>query len=140
LQTNQGTQELTEAEIYVDGASRGNPGPAGIGVVLKFDSKTICLKKFIGNKTNNEAEYLALLEGLKLAIGINAKRVKVFSDSELIIKQLKGEFSVKEARLGKLYSKVKELERLLDIEYFHIPRESNKLADELANEAIDEGR
>lgn len=140
MQSNHSIQGPAEVEIYVDGASRGNPGPAGIGVVLKFDSKTVCFKKFIGNKTNNEAEYLALLEGLKLAVGVNAKKVKVFSDSELIIKQLKGEFSVKEARLSELYSEVKELERMLDVEYLHISRESNKLADELANEAIDENR
>jgi len=140
LQPDHGTEEPTEVEIYVDGASRGNPGPAGIGIVLKLDSRTVCFKRFIGNKTNNEAEYLALLEGLKLAISVNAKKVKVFSDSELIVKQLKGEFSVKETRLSKLYSEVKELERMLDVEYFHIPRESNKLADELANEAIDENR
>ncbi|MEM0456370.1 MAG: ribonuclease HI family protein [Nitrososphaerota archaeon] len=140
MQPDHGTEEPTEVEIYVDGASRGNPGPAGIGIVLKLDSRTVCFKRFIGNKTNNEAEYLALLEGLKLAISVNAKKVKVFSDSELIVKQLKGEFSVKETRLSKLYSEVKELERMLDVEYFHIPRESNKLADELANEAIDENR
>ncbi|MEM2910516.1 MAG: ribonuclease HI family protein [Nitrososphaerota archaeon] len=138
--SNHDIQGPTEVEVYVDGASRGNPGPAGIGVVLKFDSKRICLKKFIGNKTNNEAEYLALLEGLKLAIKINAKKVRIFSDSELIIKQLKGEFSVKEIRLSKLYSEVKGLESLLDVEYSYISRESNKLADELANEAIDESR
>ncbi len=140
MQSNRSTQGLAEVEIYVDGASRGNPGPAGIGIVLKFNSKTICFKKFVGNKTNNEVEYLALLEGLKLAIEFNVKKVKVFSDSELIVKQLRGEFSVKEARLGKLYSEVKELERLLNVEYFHISRELNKLADELANEAIDDNR
>lgn len=140
MQSNHNIQGYAEVEIYVDGASRGNPGPAGIGIVLKLNSKTVCFKKFIGNKTNNEAEYLALLEGLKLAVGINAKKVKVFSDSELIVKQLKGEFSVKEERLSKLHSEVKELEKILDVEYFHVPRESNKLADELANEAIDENR
>lgn len=140
MRPDHNVQRPIEVEIYVDGASRGNPGPAGIGVVLKFDSKIVCFKKFIGNKTNNEAEYLALLEGLKLAIGFNAKKVKVFSDSELVIKQLRGEFSIKEGRLSKLYSEIKELERILDVEYFHISRESNKLADELANEAIDEGR
>ncbi|MEM0089981.1 MAG: ribonuclease HI family protein, partial [Nitrososphaerota archaeon] len=90
MQPDHGTEEPTEVEIYVDGASRGNPGPAGIGIVLKLDSRTVCFKRFIGNKTNNEAEYLALLEGLKLAISVNAKKVKVFSDSELIVKQLKG--------------------------------------------------
>ncbi|MCS7135721.1 MAG: ribonuclease HI family protein [Nitrososphaerota archaeon] len=140
MQPNHNIQGYAEVEIYVDGASRGNPGPAGIGIVLKLNSKTVCFKKFIGNKTNNEAEYLALLEGLKLAVGFNAKKVKVFSDSELIVKQLKGEFSVKEERLSKLHSEVKELEKILDVEYFHVPRESNKLADELANEAIDENR
>lgn len=131
---------VAEVKVYVDGASRGNPGPAGIGVVLRFNSETVRFKKFVGNRTNNEAEYLALLEGLKLAVKINAKKVRVFSDSELMVKQLRGEFEVKEARLSKLYSEVKELERLLDVDYFYIPRELNKLADKLANEAIDENR
>lgn len=124
-------------DLYIDGASKGNRGPSGIGIVLTHKESKFCLKKYIGVRTNNEAEYLALIEGLKLAMEKGVKRLRVYSDSELLIKQLKGEYAVRAPNLLKLYKEVKELERnFSEVIYSIIPREANKLADRLANEAV----
>jgi ribonuclease HI len=127
--------------IYTDGGSRGNPGEAGIGVVIYDEKKENILKeigKYIGTETNNVAEYTALVVALKEACDMEAKRVKLFLDSELIVKQIKGEYRVKHEGLIPLYTKVVSL--LKNFEYYeitHVRREYNKQADKLVNLAID---
>ena len=131
--------------IYTDGGSRGNPGPSGIGVVITQEGQI--LKKygeFIGNATNNQAEYEALifaLEKAKLLFGKKKAKemeIDVFMDSELIVKQLNHEYKIKEKDLQLLFLKVWNL--ILDfkkISFNHIPREDNKEADKLVNQALD---
>jgi len=128
-------------EVYVDGASRGNPGPAGVGgVILSCGREVRRFKRFIGYATNNEAEYHALLTALKLAMEMGARRVVVKSDSELLVKQLRGEYRVRKNNLTPLYDKVMQLLRNFEeFEIRHVSREENKTADRLANEAVDRG-
>ena len=129
--------------IYTDGASRGNPGPAGIGIVICDESGKIVkeYEEFIGAATNNIAEYRALIKALELASDFSVSEVKCFSDSELMVKQLNGEYSVKNKKLGKLFLQVREKEKQFEkVNYSHVPREEDliKRADKLANRAIDE--
>jgi len=128
--------------IHIDGASRGNPGYAGAGAIIK-NSDGIILKKltkYLGIATNNIAEYNALLLGLQYAKKIDVKSVKVYSDSELLVKQMNGEYRVKHPEIIKMFQKVMTLSSGFDkIIYTHIPRESNRDADLLANMAIDAG-
>jgi ribonuclease HI len=126
--------------LYTDGTSRGNPGEAGIGVVLKNKAnKTIEeVGQFIGETTNNVAEYRALVEGLKRALARGTKGVEIFSDSELLVRQINGEYRVKSASLLPLYQEAMEiLNGLSRWKIVHIPREKNARADALANMAID---
>ena len=125
--------------LFVDGGARGNPGHAGIGVVIKSDGKNLSeLKEYIGEKTNNEAEYMALIHGLNQA-AMHGKKIIVFSDSELMVNQINGDYKVKQTHLKSLIEKVKlERQKFSSFEISHIPREENKEADKLANEAIDE--
>ncbi|HDZ86795.1 hypothetical protein LCGC14_0526060 [marine sediment metagenome] len=125
--------------LFVDGAARGNPGLAGIGAVIKSDNKTLLeAKEYIGDKTNNEAEYISLIYGLGQAAKFG-NEIRVFSDSELIVNQVNGEFKVKQAHLKSLLEIVKqERTKFSEFKITHIPRAENKEADELANEAIDE--
>lgn len=129
------------AELYTDGGARGNPGPAGIGVVLKGKmQKAKCkIKEYIGTTTNNQAEYRALIAGLELACAEGVVELKVFMDSELIVKQMKGEYRVKNADLKPLFAQALGLtNKFTAISFHHIPREKNKEADKLVNEAIDQ--
>ncbi len=126
--------------IHTDGASRGNPGEAGIGVVIEDESGKVIkeIRRYIGKATNNQAEYAALIDGLKAARGINADNVTVFADSELLVKQVKGEYKVKHPQLQPLFAEAKGLiSGLKKFKINHIPREKNAHADALANEAID---
>jgi len=132
--------------IYTDGASRGNPGPAGAGVVV-LDSKKNPLKKlskFLGKKTNNEAEYLALiwaLEKFKALFGkkkAKSSKIELRTDSELVANQMNGEFKIEEEKLQKLFLRLWNLRLdFTKVEIKHVPREKNKKADRLANEALD---
>lgn len=130
-----------ELVLRVDGAARGNPGPAGIGVIIQ-DAKGQVLETYklgIGRSTNNFAEYTALLEGLKLVSKKNPQSLTIFMDSELVVKQIKGEYKVKHPQLKTMFVQVNQLLRRFPrwkIEY--VPREQNRIADRLANEAIDE--
>ena len=129
--------------IYIDGASRGNPGPAGIGVVIK-DEKGNTLKeykKYLGDKlTNNQAEYLALISALELCKEITRGEITIFSDSELLVRQLTGIYRVRNQKLMSLLNRVRQLEKEFEkVNYIHIRRTQNKKADLLANKAIDEG-
>ncbi|NLL19716.1 MAG: ribonuclease HI family protein [Clostridia bacterium] len=127
--------------IYTDGAARGNPGPAGIGVVIQNDKGEVIqeISGFLGQATNNVAEYTALTTALEKAVALNAQEVQLFTDSELIVKQIKGEYRVKNEGLKPLYQKAKGLiQQLGSFTITHVPREKNKEADRLANQGIDE--
>jgi ribonuclease HI len=127
--------------INVDGASRGNPGPAAIGVTLK-DARNILvdsISQCIGRTTNNQAEYRALIAGLKQAISLGARQVVVRSDSELMVRQLLGVYRVKNEELKPLHAEIKQMAgRLESFQIVSIPREQNREADKLANKALDE--
>jgi ribonuclease HI len=127
--------------IYIDGAARGNPGPAGIGIVIT-DAKDQTVKnvsRYLGNTTNNVAEYTALIFGMDEARSLGAKEIVINTDSELLAKQLGGEYKVKNSALKDLYAKVKNLLNSFDeVRVNQIEREKNKGADKLANKAIDD--
>jgi len=134
-------EKLNHVYVYIDGASRGNPGEAGIGIVIKDPSgnKIKEHKEYVGKRTNNEAEYLALIKGLHLALSYCKKRVIIVSDSELIVKQRNGQYKTKKKHLKGLASKVGKLQSMFGkVDYKHVERELNKDADRLANEAIEE--
>lgn len=127
--------------LFTDGASRGNPGEAGAGIVLLDDDnqELIARSLYLGTSTNNVAEYKALVLGLETAIQLGCSRLAIFMDSQLIVRQVQGRYKVKNANLKPLFDKVKGL--LANINKWsidHIPRAQNKRADELANRGIDE--
>ena len=125
--------------IYTAGGARGNPGPAGIGVVLKFGGQERTFKKYIGETTNNQAEYQAVILGLEKAKELGADEIDLFLDSELVQQQLIGQYRVKDKDLAPLFVKVWNLSLgFKKIKYVHIRRTDNKLADKLVNRAIDE--
>jgi len=127
-----------KAIIHTDGGARGNPGPAGIGAVVKIGDKQWELKKYIGETTNNQAEYRALILGLEKAGEHGATEVDCLLDSELVVKQMKREYKVKDKDLAVLFVKVWNLmSKFKKVTFKHIYREDNKLADKLVNEAID---
>jgi ribonuclease HI len=126
--------------LRTDGASRGNPGPAGIGAVIEADGtgEQIELCAYIGETTNNVAEYRALLLALTEAEKLSPASLTVRSDSELLVRQLNGEYKVKSARLKPLFLEaVRRLRRFPSARILHVGREENKKADLLANRAID---
>lgn len=130
---------MIKAILHTDGGARGNPGPAGIGVVLKVGDKEKKFKKYIGESTNNQAEYQALIFGLNEAIGDGADEVDCYLDSELVVKQLNNEYKVKNEGLAPLFIKVFNLkQQFKKIKFIHIFREDNEAADKLVNEAIDQ--
>ena len=125
--------------IFTDGASKNNPGPSAIGAVIKDQQgQTIArISQGIGHSTNNQAEYKAIIAALEEAIRLGARQVNLNSDSELIVRQLKGKYRVKKAALKPLYQQVKQLQsRLESFTINHIPREQNREADNLANAAL----
>lgn len=126
-------------EVYIDGASRGNPGESGIGVlVIRPDASREEIREYIGRGTNNEAEYKALIAALGYLVAEGSSEVKIHTDSQLVASQMNGLWKVKDSKLKILHSEAKKLSsslRALEIEY--IPRENNSEADGLANEAID---
>ena len=132
-----------EAEwlLMVDGAARGNPGEAGCGAVIIDEAGNVLerLSRYIGHATNNVAEYRALILGLDRVIRLGGKRVRVQSDSELMVRQLNGLYRVKDKKLLTLYQRVLgSLRRLEAYRIIHVSREHNRLADQLANQAIDD--
>jgi ribonuclease HI len=127
--------------VYSDGAARGNPGPAGAGAVLIDAGGNVIarLGRYLGRQTNNVAEYEGLLLGLKHARELGFREVEVRADSQLLIRQLKGEYAVRHAGLKPLHAEVLRLLRSFDrFDLGHVPREENALADEMSNRAIDE--
>jgi ribonuclease HI len=126
--------------LHVDGASRGNPGEAGFGVhVASAEGETIAgLYGYLGRATNNVAEYQALLHGLRFALERGAREVRVFSDSELLVRQLAGRYRVKSSGLLPLFREAQSLlARFETARVSHVPREENREADALANRAVD---
>lgn len=121
---------------HIDGGSHGSPGPSGIGVVIqKPDGEMIRIAKWIGNQDNNVAEYVALLEALQCALSMNATSLQVFTDSELVVKQMTGEYSCRSPRLYSLNWTCRKLARSLKFAIAHIPRHRNQEANRLANHA-----
>jgi ribonuclease HI len=127
--------------IYTDGAARGNPGPAGAGAVLIGEDGSVLaeVSRYLGKTTNNQAEYQALVLALEEAKKLAADEVNIFSDSELLVKQIKGEYHVKNDGLKPLFKLVKsKLQHFGKYKIEYLPRERNAHADRLANRAIDE--
>lgn len=128
--------------LFSDGGARGNPGPAGIGFVIQNEEKEVIYEgsEFLGIKTNNQAEYAALLKGLDYLVQHKIDSVHCYLDSELIVKQLNGEYKVKNSGLKPLYEKIVSLQKkhFKHITFSHIPRNKNKHADALVNKAIDQ--
>lgn len=127
--------------FYIDGASRGNPGASGVGIVMCDENRREiqALKRYIGEATNNVAEYIALILALQEAAKVGVKDVTVYSDSELVVRQVKGTYKVKDNKLKQLYTLFDNLKgyfRDFSVEY--IGREENKRADKLATQAIRE--
>jgi ribonuclease HI len=131
----------TEWLLMVDGASRGNPGESGCGAVI-FDETGETLRelcRYLGRVTNNVAEYEGLLMGLEEVLRLGGKRLRVESDSELLVRQLNGLYRVKNEKLSQLHQRARDLLHRLDAyRIVHVRREQNRLADRLANQAIDE--
>ncbi len=130
---------MKRIDIYVDGGSRGNPGPAGIGCVLYDESrkKIKDFYKYIGLATNNIAEYNAVIYGLQEALFQKIDEARLFLDSELVAQQLEGEYRVKDAKIKPLFEQALHLiSGFKKVEIKHIDREKNKEADKLVNKAI----
>ena len=127
------------ATMHIDGAARGNPGPAAYAVVLARPGHAIVEEANpIGAATNNVAEYTALIEGLELATELGVKKLAVFSDSELLVKQMNGEYRVKNPELLELYQEAKRLASGFEkLTLTHVRREQNKRADAIGNDALD---
>jgi ribonuclease HI len=127
--------------LMVDGAARGNPGPAGCGaVILDGHGKVVKeLSAYLGHTTNNVAEYEGLLMGLEALLQLGKKSVRIQSDSQLLVRQLNGEYRVKDEKLKRLFQKAVTLLRQFEAyRILHVPRELNRLADRLANQGIDD--
>jgi len=132
--------QLKKATIWIDGAARGNPGPAAIGAIIKDETGKVHsrLSQRIGSTTNNRAEYMALITALKKAVDLGASHAEVKSDSELLVRQVNGRYRVKNEFLKPLYQQVKQLtESLEGFTIRHVPRTQNTEADALANQAFD---
>jgi len=134
---------MTDARftLYTDGACRGNPGIGGAGSVFKDENGNVVatLKKYIGHCTNNEAEYRALIMGLEEAVRRGYNRLDIFLDSELVVRQINGVYRIKSKNLLKYILQVRNLLSLIrEYKMAHIDRSHNRMADQLANEAIDE--
>jgi ribonuclease HI len=132
---------LQRVRVYSDGAARGNPGPAGAGAVLMSPEGAVVarLGKFLGHQTNNYAEYMGLILGLQHAKSLGAREVDVFADSELLIRQLGGQYQVKSPTLKPLFLEAQKLLATFGkVKLAHVPRAQNAEADEMSNRAIDE--
>jgi ribonuclease HI len=128
---------------HIDGGARGNPGPAGYGVAIEDQNgrRVAELSEYLGHRTNNYAEYHGLLAALDYALTHEPRALKVISDSELMVRQMRGVYKVKNPTLRELYEKAQQVVRQLQwFEIGHVLRESNRDADRLANEAMDRGQ
>lgn len=129
---------MTSARAWIDGASRGNPGDAGFGVLFEIDGRREEVVGFLGRTTNNVAEYAALVAALTHAVESGCEALELYSDSQLLVRQIEGAYRVKAAHLVPIFLRVLSLRRRLDrFTIHHVPREENREADALANRAID---
>lgn len=134
-------EESQRLVLRTDGASRGNPGPAAAGVVVQREDGTPVAegKHYLGEMPNNQAEYRALILGLKAVARYRPAFVSVYMDSELVVRQMIGQYRVKDAGLQPLYAEARQLtDALPGVSFIHVPRARNARADALANEALDE--
>ena len=132
---------VKELTIYTDGASRGNPGEAGAGAIIYGEEGTVIkkVKKYLGTTTNNVAEYMALIIALNEALRLKGEILHLFSDSELMVRQIKGIYKVRDRKMQALWREVKKLlAQFIQYDIICIDRRKNREADELANLAIDE--
>ncbi len=130
---------IADLVAYVDGGSQGNPGPSGIGVIINGSaSGPIRIAKWIGHQDNNVAEYVALMEALQCALSLKAQALHVYSDSEVVVRQMRGEYSCRSSRLYSLHWTCRKLARALKFSISHVPRENNVEANRLANTAARE--
>ena len=128
---------MADLVAYIDGGSQGNPGPAGVGVVIDGAAAgTIRIAKWIGTQDNNVAEYVALVEALQCALGLNARRLHVYSDSQVVVKQMTGVYQCRSALLYSLHWTCRKLARSLTFSISHVPREDNAEANGLAQSAL----
>jgi len=128
---------MSNLVAYVDGGSLGNPGPSGIGVVIEgCASGTVRIARWIGRQDNNVAEYVALLEALQYALTLKAKALHVYSDSQVVVRQMRGEYACRSSRLYSLHWICRKLTRSLKFSITHVPRERNAEANGLANSAV----
>ncbi len=132
--------KIKKLSIFTDGGARGNPGPAGIGAIAydEAGNTVFTVSEYIGEATNNQAEYQAVIAALEKAAGEGAEELEVFMDSELAVKQLNREYKVKNQELAQLFLKIHNLTiSFKKVKYFHIRREKNTEADRLVNIAMD---
>lgn len=128
--------------IYTDGGARGNPGPAGIGAIIFDDKRNLIaeISEYLGVATNNQAEYKAVVAAIKKAKELNAEEIQFYLDSQLVVEQLNGNYKVKNKDLQPLFVSIyNDSLNFKKVAYNHVPREQNKEADRLANEAMDKG-
>jgi ribonuclease HI len=131
-----GQNGMSDVVAYVDGGSLGNPGPSGIGVVLDSEGRTIRIAKWIGRQDNNVAEYIAVLEALQCALALKARKLHIYSDSEVVVRQMRGEYICRSPRLYSLNWICRKLARSFDFTISHVRREHNTEANRLANSAV----
>jgi ribonuclease HI len=128
---------MSELVAYVDGGSLGNPGPSGIGVIINGSgSAPVQIAKWIGHQDNNVAEYAALMEALQFAIAQKARTLHVYSDSQVVVRQMTGEYTCRSERLYSLHWTCRKLARSLKFSISHVPREHNAEANRLAQSAL----
>ena len=128
---------MSDFVAYIDGGSLGNPGPSGVGIVLSGGTTgPIRIAKWIGRQDNNVAEYVALIEALQCALSLKAKRLHVYSDSQVVVKQMTGEYTCRSSLLYSLHWTCRKLARSLEFTISHVGREMNTEANTLANEAV----
>jgi ribonuclease HI len=137
LQTEAEIAVMPELVAYVDGGCLGNPGPSGIGVVISGCADgPVRIAKWIGNQDNNVAEYAALMEALQFALSLKAQKLHVYSDSQVVVRQMTGQYSCRSPRLYSLHWTCRKLAQALKFSISHVPRENNAEANGLAQSAL----
>jgi ribonuclease HI len=137
LQTEAEIAVMPELVAYVDGGCLGNPGPSGIGVVISGCAEgPVRIAKWIGNQDNNVAEYAALMEALQFAVSLKAQKLHVYSDSQVVVRQMTGQYSCRSPRLYSLHWTCRKLAQALKFSISHVPRENNAEANGLAQSAL----
>ena len=137
MQTEVKIAVMPELVAYVDGGCLGNPGPSGIGVVISGCADgPVRIAKWIGNQDNNVAEYAALMEALQFAVSLKAQKLHVYSDSQVVVRQMTGQYSCRSPRLYSLHWTCRKLAQALKFSISHVPRENNAEANGLAQSAL----